>query len=137
MHKTTTRIINENQVIVMEDLAVQNMMKNHKLAGAIADCAFYETNRQLEYKAKWHGRTIVRLDRWFPSSKTCFECGWINQGLKLKDREWTCQNCKTKHDRDLNASKMILKQGLRLSTVGITGIKAYGLRKTPIELSVG
>ena len=111
LHKTTTKIINENQVIYLETLAVQNMMKNHCLAGAIADASWYETNRQLEYKAGWYGRQIVRLDRWFPSSKTCADCGWINQGLKLKDREWTCQGCGKLVQRDPNAAKMILQQG--------------------------
>jgi putative transposase len=126
LHQITRKIINENQVIILEDLAVQNMMKNHCLAGAIQDAAFYETNRQLEYKSNWYGRIIGRVDRWFPSSKTCEDCGWINQNLKLKDRTWTCV-CGKVHDRDYNASRMILKQGM--STVGITGIKAYGLRK--------
>lgn len=111
LHKTTTKIINENQVIYLETLSAKNMMKNHCLAGAIADASFHEINRQLEYKAKWYGREIVRLDRWFPSSKTCCNCGWINQGLKLKDRTWLCQGCGEKVDRDLNAARMIEKQG--------------------------
>ena len=110
LHKTTRKIINENQVIYLETLAVQNMMKNHKLAGAIADVSWSEMNRQLEYKAAWAGREIIRLDRWFPSSKTHELCGWINQNLKLKDRTWVCQ-CGEVVDRDLNAAKMILKQG--------------------------
>jgi putative transposase len=130
IHQMTHEIINENQVVVLENLMVQNMMKNHCLAGAIQDASFYEINRQLEYKAGWYGRTIHRLDRWFPSSKTCEKCGWINQNLKLKDRVWTCGSCGTIHDRDGNASKMILKQGLKeitINTVGITEIKALGL----------
>ena len=112
LHKVTKQIIDENQVIVMETLAVKNMMKNHCLAGAIADCSWSEFNRMLEYKALWCGRTIVRLSRWFPSSKTCHECGWINQGLRLKDRSWSCGGCGQVVDRDLNAARMILKQGL-------------------------
>ena len=130
IHQMTSKIINENQVVILENLAVVNMMKNHCLAGAIQDASFYEINRQFDYKAGWYGRTIHRLDRWFPSSKTCSVCGWINQGLKLKDRKWTCPQCNTEHDRDENASQMILRQGLKeitLNTVGITEIKASGL----------
>jgi putative transposase len=113
LHQMTKKIISENQVVIMESLAVQNMMKNHKIAGAIADCAWRETNRQLGYKAIWYGRYIHYVNKWFPSSKTCETCGWINQCLRLKDRYWTCQGCGKIHDRDFNASKMILKQGLQ------------------------
>jgi putative transposase len=111
LHKTTTKIIRENQTVYLESLNVLGMMKNHCLAGAIADASFYEIRRQLEYKAGWYGRTVKYLDRWFPSSKTCSECGFIKQDLKLKDREWNCPRCGTHHDRDLNAARMILKQG--------------------------
>ena len=111
LHKTTTKIVNENQVIYLETLNVRGMMKNHCLAGAIADASFYEVRRQLEYKAAWYGRTVKYLDRWFPSSKTCSGCGFIKQDLKLKDREWDCPRCGEVHDRDLNAARMILKQG--------------------------
>ena len=130
LHQTTHKIINENQVVIMENLAVRNMMKNHCLAGAIQDASFFEFNRQLDYKAGWYGRTIHRLDRWFPSSKTCEKCGWINQNLKLKDRTWTCGGCGVVHDRDANASRMILQQGLKeitLNTAGNAEIKACGL----------
>jgi putative transposase len=111
LHKTTTKIIRENQTVYLESLNVLGMMKNHCLAGAVADASFYEIRRQLEYKAGWYGRTVKYLDRWFPSSKTCSECGFIKQDLKLKDREWNCPRCGTHHDRDLNAARMILKQG--------------------------
>lgn len=117
IHQTTHKIINENQVVILENLAVVNMMKNHCLAGAIQDAAFFEINRQFDYKAEWYGRTIHRLSRWFPSSKTCSVCGWINQNLKLKDRRWTCLGCGTDHDRDENASQMILRQGLKELTI--------------------
>lgn len=130
LHQTTRRIINENQVVILENLAVTNMMKNHYLAGAIQDASFFELNRQLDYKAEWGGRTIHRLSRWFPSSKTCEKCGWINQNLKLKDRTWECGGCGEVHDRDGNASRMILKQGLKeitTNTAGTAGIKACGL----------
>jgi putative transposase len=111
LHKTTTKIVNENQVIYLETLNVQGMMKNHCLAGAIADASFYEIRRQLDYKTGWYGRTVKYLDRWFPSSKTCSGCGFIKQDLKLSDREWDCPRCGEAHDRDLNAARMILKQG--------------------------
>jgi putative transposase len=136
LHKMTRKIINENQVIILENLAVQNMMKNHCLAGAIADASWYETTRQLEYKAKWYGRGIIRLDRWFPSSKTCEGCGWINQGLKLSHREWVCQSCGEVHDRDLNAARMIRKQGLRQLRVERPEDKRMD-SGTLAELSVG
>lgn len=110
LHQTTRKLIDENQVIYLETLAVKNMMKNHCLAGAIADCGWYELTRQLQYKADWYGRTIVHIDRFFPSSKTCSVCGYIKQDLRLSDREWTCP-CGTHHNRDVNAAKMILKQG--------------------------
>jgi putative transposase len=90
------------------------MIKNHCLAKAIADASWYELTRQLEYKAQWNGRDLIKTDRWFPSSKTCNVCNFINQNLQLKDREWTCPQCGTVLDRDLNASKNILKQGLKI-----------------------
>lgn len=111
LHQTTRKIINENQVIILENLNVSGMLKNHCLAQAIQDVSLHEFNRQLEYKANWYGRTIHRLSRWFPSSKTCSECGWINQSFRLKDREWTCNSCGIHHDRDMNAAINIERQG--------------------------
>jgi putative transposase len=139
LHKTTTKIVNENQVIYLETLNVQGMMKNHCLAGAIADAAFYETQRMIQYKANWYGRRVVHLDRWFPSSKTCSECGFIKQDLRLKDRTWTCSRCGTEHDRDLNAAKMILKQGKIESKLPVEHreVKRMDSGRKPTELSVG
>lgn len=114
LHKTTHSIISENQAIVVEDLNVNGMIKNHKLSKAIADASWHELTRQLEYKSEWNEREFVKIDRWFPSSKTCNVCNFINQNLSLKDREWTCPKCETVLDRDLNASKNILKQGLKI-----------------------
>jgi putative transposase len=93
------------EVIVLEDLNVKGMVKNHSLAKAISDAAFGELRRQTEYKAKWHGEKVVIADRWEPSSKKCSDCGAINHDLKLSDRKWVCMNCGTLHDRDENASK--------------------------------
>jgi putative transposase len=139
LHKTTTKIVSENQVIYLETLNVQGMMKNHCLAGAIADAAFYETRRQIEYKAGWYGRTVKYLDRWFPSSKTHEGCGWINQNLKLKDRTWVCGGCGEEVDRDLNAAKMILKQGKIESKLPLERreVKRMDSGKNLAELSVG
>lgn len=103
------------------------------------DASFFEITRQLEYKAKWYGRTVVRLDRWFPSSKTWSGCGWINQNLKLVDRRWVCQGCGEDHDRDMNAAKMILKQGQIERRVPLERreFKRVDSGRTPTELSVG
>ncbi len=109
LHKVTTKIINENQVIVLEDLKVRNMMKNHKLAQAISDVGLFEFRRQIEYKAKWNNRTVIFVDTFYPSSKLCSNCGWKNINLTLTDRVFECKICDMKIDRDLNAS-LNLKQ---------------------------
>ena len=121
-HKATSKIINENQVIVIEGLKISNMLKNHCLAQAISDMSANEFRRQLEYKAKWYGREIIIADTFFPSSKTCSCCGWKNENLTLKDRIFKCEICKNEMDRDMNASMNLLK----LSTVSSTGIYALG-----------
>ncbi|MDJ0800082.1 MAG: RNA-guided endonuclease TnpB family protein [Calothrix sp. MO_167.B12] len=118
LHKLTTRLVRENQTIAVEDLAIKNMVKNHKLARAISDAGWGELVRQLEYKAKWYGRDLVKIDRWFPSSKRCGECGHIVEKLPLKIREWECPNCKTHHDRDINAAKNILAVGHTVTVCG-------------------
>ncbi len=112
IHKLTTQLIRENQTIAVEDLSVCNMVKNHKLARSISDAAWGEFVRQLEYKSKWYGRTLVKIDRWFPSSKRCGNCGHIVEKLPLNIREWTCQKCGSVHDRDLNAARNINAAGL-------------------------
>lgn len=111
LHKLTTQLIRENQTIAVEDLAVKNMVKNPKLARQIADAAWGELVRQLEYKAKWYGRNLVKIDRWFPSSKRCGSCGHILQSLPLNIREWDCPNCGAHHDRDINAARNVLAVG--------------------------
>ena len=118
LHKISTEIIKNHDVICIEDLAVKNMMKNHKLAQAFSDVSLGTFYSMLEYKAKWNDKTIIKIDRYFPSSKMCSNCGWINQDLTLKDREWICPSCNTTHDRDFNAAKNILKQGLKILSSG-------------------
>lgn len=118
LHKLTTQLIRENQTIVVEDLAIINMMKNHKLALAISDASWGELVRQLEYKCDWYGRNFVKIDRWFPSSKRCGHCGYIVDKLPLTIREWDCPSCGTHHDRDVNAAKNILAAGLAVSVCG-------------------
>ena len=112
IHKLSKRIAYENQVIVLEDLAINNMMKNDKLAQSISDVSWYKFVTMLDYKSKWCGRKIIKIDRWYPSSKTCNNCGYVLQEMPLHIRDWECPKCDSIHDRDINASINILKQGL-------------------------
>ena len=118
LHKITTRLVRENQTIAIEDLNVAGMTKNHNLARAISDASFGEFRRQLEYKSDWYGRDLIVVDRFFPSSKTCHECGSYREKMPLNIREWTCPDCGTNHDRDVNAAKNILAAGLAVSVCG-------------------
>ena len=113
LHQITSKLVNENQIICIEDLNVKGMLQNHKLVKSIQELSFYEFRRQLEYKCKWYGRQLIVIDRFFPSSKTCHNCGYIYKDLKLSDREWVCPNCNKVIDRDYNASLNILDEGLK------------------------
>ncbi|MCX4692937.1 RNA-guided endonuclease TnpB family protein [Streptomyces sp. NBC_01408] len=118
LHKLTTRLVRENQALVIEDLVVRNMLKNHTLARAITDAAWRELRRMLEYKTAWYGRDLIIVDRWFPSSKLCSACGVVADNMPLNVREWTCENCGTTHDRDANAAVNLLAAGLAVTACG-------------------
>jgi len=118
LHKISTELVKKYDTIFLEDLNIKGMVKNHKLAKHISDASWGKFVTMLEYKALWNDKEIIKIDRFFPSSKTCNSCGYVNQNLKLDIREWTCPSCKTKLDRDLNASKNILKEGLKNISTG-------------------
>lgn len=121
LHLITTQLVNENQVICIEDLNVKGMIKNHKLAESIQSLSFGRFREILTYKCDWYGRDLVVIDRFYPSSKLCNVCGYKNKDLTLKDRNWCCPKCSTEHDRDVNASININKEGLRLLNNKIGG----------------
>jgi putative transposase len=118
LHRASTRLVRGNDVIVIEDLAVANMVRDRHLARVISDCGWGEFRRQLEYKCQRYGRRLVVIDRWYPSSKTCSACGHLLAELSLKTRHWTCPSCGTRHDRDVNAAKNILAAGQAVTACG-------------------
>ena len=118
LHKLTTRLIRDNQVVCVESLSVKNMLQNHCLAKAIADVGWGELVRQVQYKATWYGRAFVAIDKFYPSSKRCHACGHIVESLPLDVRQWTCPECGTIHDRDTNAALNIQAAGLAVYACG-------------------
>ncbi|MPY46989.1 IS200/IS605 family element transposase accessory protein TnpB [Streptomyces phyllanthi] len=128
LHRLTTRLVRENQTLVIEDLTVRTMVKNRSLARAISDAAWSQFRSMLEYKAHWYGRDVVAVDRFFPSSKLCSHCGTLQPEMPLNVRTWTCDNCGTAHDRDVNAAKNLLAAGLAVSVCG-AGVRPQ--RRTP------
>ncbi|MGW0822140.1 RNA-guided endonuclease InsQ/TnpB family protein [Streptomyces sp. NPDC002845] len=127
LHKVTTCLVRENQTIVIEDLTVRNMLKNHSLARAISDAAWTQFRTMLEYKAQWYGREVIAIDRWFPSSRLCSFCGTLQEKMPLNVRTWTC-DCGTTHDRDVNAARNLKAAGLAASACG-AGVRPQ--RKNP------
>src|SRR6266852_7674684 len=117
-HKLSTKIIRENQVVCVESLQVKNMVQNHSLAKAISDVGWSEFVRQLAYKAEWYGRTFVKIDKFYPSSKRCFDCGHVLDSLSLDIRHWVCPECQMAHERDINAAQNVLAAGLAVSACG-------------------
>jgi putative transposase len=113
-HKVSLSLIRENQAVAIETLNIKGMQKNHKLAQAVGDSAWYSFVLKLSYKAQWFGKTILKIGMWEPSSKNCHICGYHNSELTLKDREWECPDCKTKHDRDINAAINIKKFAINI-----------------------
>jgi putative transposase len=128
LHQVTNQLLNENQVIVIEDLNVKGMIKNHNLARSIQELSLYRFKQMLTYKAEWYGRDIIEIDRFFPSSKLCSSCQYKNNELSLKDREWTCVNCGQHHNRDYNAAINILNEGKRILKIGLSSPEL-----TPLE----
>lgn len=114
LHQVSIKLINDNQIICLEDLAVKNMMKNHNLAQAISDVSWGSLVSMLTYKAAWYNRQVIQIDRFYPSSKTCSHCHHLMVSMDLSVREWKCPSCDTHHDRDVNAAKNILRQGLNI-----------------------
>ena len=115
LHKESTRLVRENQLIAVENLKVKNMLRNHKLAKAVSDVSWGEFFRMLEYKAKLYGCDVVKVDTFYPSSQTCSCCGYQNKATKnLGIRKWTCPQCNTQHDRDVNAARNILSKALEM-----------------------
>jgi len=147
LHKVSTKLIRENQTIAIETLAVKNMVKNHNLAQAISDVSWSTFVTMLEYKADWYGKNILRIGQFAPSSKTCSNCGTINKELQLKDREWTCSNCSSVLDRDVNAAINIKSFALKNNLSGehtlknqdelLTLVKVLTPEAQPIGYAVG
>jgi putative transposase len=133
MHKLSTRLVRENQVIVVEDLNVAGMVRNHCLARVISDAAWRMLLTFLAYKCAWYGRELVKVDRFYPSSKTCSACGHVVEHLPLDVRKWTCPSCQAQHDRDENAARNIKAAGLAVDSVCGSGVSHRVLRNSVLS----
>jgi putative transposase len=133
LHQVTNQLLNENQVIVIENLNVKGMIKNHNLAKSIQELSLYRFKQMLTYKAEWYGRDIIEIDRFFPSSKLCSSCQYKNNELSLKDREWTCVNCGQHHNRDYNAAINILNEGKRILNIGLSSPELTPLESKSVD----
>lgn len=123
LNKLSTEIIKNHDIVCIEDLDTKGMLRNHKLAKSISDVSWSAFVSKLEYKANWYGKTIVKINRWFPSSQVCSDCGHQDGKKFLEIRDWTCSVCHKHHDRDINASKNILAEGLRTLGFGVNKIQ--------------
>ena len=126
LHKLSTELIKKYDIIYLEDLNIKGMIKNSKLSKHIQDCSWGKFINFLDYKSKWNDKLVIKINRFYPSSKSCSDCGYINQGLKLDIREWLCPSCGSKHDRDINASKNIRKEGIKIYKSLGTNDNRYG-----------
>ena len=136
LHHVVNQLINENQVVVIEDLNVKGMMKNHHLARSIQELSLFRFKQLLKCKAEWYGRDIIEINRFFPSSKLCSCCGHKNSDLKLNDRSWTCPACNSIHDRDLNAAINIKKEGERILKIGLSSPELKPLERISVDASL-
>ena len=134
LQKLSTKLIRENQVICLEDLSVKGMERNKKLAKSVTDASFIRFVSMLEYKAEWYGRKIIKIDRFYPSTQLCSGCGYKNESIKglrgLKVREWICPECGEVHDRDLNAARNILKEGMKALNLRNVGDSKFTVHHT-------
>lgn len=130
LHELSSTIVNQYDIIAIQSLNVQSMLKNHKFARSISDASWSQFFWQLEYKCRWYGKELKKVDRFEPTSKTCSICGYIKQDMTLRDRQWTCPTCHTEHDRDLNSSKNILKKSVGINTELQTWRKHKTLKKS-------
>ena len=123
LHKISKNLVETYDLISVEDLNVKGMIKNKKLSRHIADASWGKFITLIAYKCDWYGKDLVKINRFFPSSKTCNQCGWINKELKLSDRKWTCKSCGVEHDRDINAGINILNEGTKIFGQGLPNTK--------------
>jgi putative transposase len=130
LHSIVNKLLNENQVIVIEDLNIKGMMKNRHLARSIQELSIFRFETILKYKASWYNRDVVQIDKWFPSSKLCSICGYKNDNLTLNNRSWVCPKCYSHHNRDNNAAMNIKNEGLEILKIGLNSPKF-----TPLEIS--
>jgi putative transposase len=133
LHRASTGLVRLADTIVIEDLNVAGLVRNRHLARAISDCGWGEFRRQLAYKCERYGRRLVVIDRWYPSSKTCSACGYLLAELSLSTRQWTCQSCGARHDRDINAAKNILAAGLAVTACG-AGVRHSGTSRVRLAV---
>jgi len=135
LHSVSNQLLSENQTIVMEDLNVEGMMQNHKLAKSIQELSLNKFKTMLQYKAEWYGREVIQVSQWFPSSKLCSCCGYKKDDLTLDDREWTCPDCQTHHDRDFNAATNIKNEGIRIK-IGLSSPELTPLESGSVDSSL-